>query len=149
MFRIAPALVLSLAPLVAACGTASEASPAKPASTEAASTADFQTACMTVMQRNRTCTEEFIPALVDMRARKDLPPGIAEEVKKDRAGVIAHAMEEWATDSTDEAFARQCQSLATRVSQDDAEAGRACMAKDTCAAYVPCIIDLMDKSMHK
>lgn len=149
MSRIATVLVLALAPLAAACGTASEASPAKPEPAQAASTADFQTACMTVQQRNRTCTDDFIPALVDMRARKDLPPGIKDAVAQDRAGVIAHAKEEWATDSTDEAFARQCQDLGTRVTTENVEAGKACMAKDTCAEYVPCILAVMDATMHR
>ncbi len=146
MSRIATALLLALAPLAAACGTASEASPAKPASAQPA--ADFQTSCMTVMQRNRTCTDDYLPALVDMRARADSPPGIREEVAKDRAGVIAHAREEWATDSTDEAFARNCQMLAQRsFPADAAERAQACMAKDTCGEYVPCIISVME-SMH-
>lgn len=149
MSRIALALVLALAPLVAACGTASEASPAKPEPAQATTAGDFQTACMTVMQRNRTCTDDFIPALVDMRARKDLPPGIADAVAKDRAGVIAKAKEEWAGDSTDEAFARQCQMLTEHATPENAAAGQACMAKDTCGEYAPCIVSVMEKSFHK
>jgi hypothetical protein len=149
MSRIATAVLFALAPLVAACGTASEASPAKPAAAQPASTGDFQTACMSVMQRNRTCTAEFLPALVDMRARKDMPPGIAAAVAKDRAGVIAHAKDEWAADSTDEAFARQCQMLTEHATPENAAAGQACMAKDTCGDYVPCIIAVIDNTMHK
>lgn len=149
MSRIATAILLALAPLIAACGTASEASPAKPTTAQPASTGDFQAACMTVMQRNRTCTDDFLPALVDMRARKDLPPGIADAVAKDRNAVIARAKEEWVTDSTDEAFARQCQMLTEHGTPENAAAGQACMAKDTCGEYVPCIIAVIDNTMHK
>ncbi len=150
MSRIATALILALAPLVAACGTASEAAPAPAPSKQAASTSgDFQTACMAVMQRNRTCTDEFIPALVDMRASKDLPAGIADAVAKDRPAVIARAKEEWALDSTDEVFARQCQTLGQYATPENIAAGEACMAKTTCAEYSPCIVTVMGNTMHK
>lgn len=150
MSRIATALILVLAPLAAACGTASEAAPAPAPAQKASSTSgDFQTACMTVMQRNRTCTDDFIPALVDMRARKDLPPGIKDAVAKDRASVIARAKEEWVTDSTDEVFARQCQTLGDQATPENIAAGEACMAKESCGEYAPCILAVMDNSMHK
>jgi len=148
MSRIATALLLALAPLVAACGSASEASPAKPEPAQAAAAGDFQTACMTVMQRNRACTAEYIPALVDMRARIDKPAGIKDAVAQDRAGVIARANEEWKTDSTDEAFARVCQSVQEHATPEAAEQAKACMAKDTCAEYAPCITAVMETSMR-
>jgi hypothetical protein len=148
MSRIALALAFALAPLVAACGTSSEAAPAKPESAQAASAGDFQTACMTVMQRNRTCTAEYIPALVDMRARIDKPAGIKDAVAQDRAGVIAKANEEWVGDSTDEVFARVCQAAQQHATPEAAEQAKACMAKDTCAEYAPCITAVMEPSMR-
>jgi hypothetical protein len=149
MSRIATALLFALAPLVAACGTASEAAPAPAPAKPAATSGDFQTACMTVMQRNRTCTDDFIPALVDMRARKDMPAGIAEAVAKDRAAVIVRAKEEWVNDSKDEVFARQCQALGEHATPENIAAGEACMAKDTCGEYAPCIVSVMETSFHK
>ena len=79
MSRIATALILALAPLIAACGTASEAAPAPAPVKQSTASGDFQTGCMTVMQRNRTCTDDYIPALVD-RFAPDLPPSIPREV---------------------------------------------------------------------
>ena len=149
MSRIATALILALAPLIAACGTASEAAPAPAPAKPAATSGDFQSACMAVMQRNRTCTDDFIPALVDARARKDMPPGIADAVAKDRPAVIARAKEEWVNDSKDENFARQCQTLGEHATPEMVAAGEACMAKDTCGEYVPCILAVIDNTMHK
>src|SRR4051794_5500024 len=91
-------LALALAPLAAACGTSSEAAP--PATGVKAATAvspNHQT-CVQVFQRARTCTDDYIPALVDARAKLDLPAGIKAEVASDRAGVIAQAKTEWASD---------------------------------------------------
>ena len=116
MSRTALALILALAPLAAACGTTSAAAPA-PKAQKASSTGDAQTLCVEAMTRNRTCTDDFIPALVDARARHDMPPGIADAVKQDRNAVIAKAKEEWATDSTDESIARNCQAMVEKLTK--------------------------------
>ena len=42
-------------------------------------------ACIKVFQRQRTCTEVFIPALVDLRVSLDKPKGFAARVKADIA----------------------------------------------------------------
>ena len=56
----------------------------------------------------RTCTDQFIPALVDARAAADVPAGIKQAVASDRDGTIAQAKTEWATDSTDANFEKMC-----------------------------------------
>ena len=88
------ALVLALSSFAAAC-TSSDAAPAPqdPATTAkpaaAPSEAELHALCVEVMTRMRTCTDQYIPSLVDARARADKPAGIAAEVAKDRDAVIA------------------------------------------------------------
>ena len=104
--------LLPLSLLVYTACASSEAAPSQTAKAQpASSTGDYQSVCVDSMTRNRTCTDDYIPALVDSRARMDKPAGIAEAVKTDRAGVIAKAKEEWASDSTDENIARNCQAM--------------------------------------
>src|SRR4051794_11596942 len=92
---------------LSACGSKSKAAPAKPADPAAGSGAtatggDLKALCVKFMTRSRECTSDFIPALVDMRARHDMPPGITAKVKENRDAVIAEAMKEWEIDSKDE-----------------------------------------------
>ena len=146
-------LGLVLAALAAGCGTASEAAPAQPAPpAQPASSGEVRTSCVDVMTRNRACTEAFIPALVDARARHDQPPGIAAAVAADRAAVIAEAMGEWAEDGKDEAIARTCQAMAERLPEaeaGDVAASTACLGKPDCASYVACVTPLFEKRFVK
>src|SRR5689334_16952529 len=106
------ALALVTAATAAAC-SASEAAPASPgAPAQKASTPDPQATCVELMTRNRVCTEDFIPALVDARVKYDNPPGIKDQVAKDRDAVIAQAKAEWAEDSKDAAIAEHCKEMA-------------------------------------
>jgi hypothetical protein len=134
---------LLFAPLAIAACASSEAAPSQTTKAQpASSTGDAQQLCVETFTRSRTCTDEYIPSLVDTRAKLDKPPGIAEEVKNDRAGVIAKAMAEWAEDSKDENIARTCQSLTekfTDAQKPAMDAARACLAKDACTDYVACI----------
>jgi hypothetical protein len=144
-------LTLSLAPFAAACGT-TEAAPPKPNMPRASTTLDYQALCVTVFTKNRTCTDTYIPALVDMRAKHDVPAGIADEVKANRDGVIAQAKQEWASESTDDGIAATCQKVV--ASLDDAmragaEAANACVAKPDCADYTACIAPVFEKRFTK
>ncbi len=142
-------IALSLV-VFAACGSS------KPAATTTAptktedSTADDQKLCVETFTHNRTCTTEYIPALVDTRAKLDLPPGIAAQVKEDRAGVIAKANAEWAADSTDASIASHCTQMTAHMTDDARalEAGvRGCLMKPDCAAYVACISPVEEQLM--
>lgn len=137
-------LALALAPIVATACASSEAAPTAKAQ-PASSTGDAQTTCVESMTRNRTCTDDFIPALVDARARHDKPAGIAEAVKNDRAAVIAKAKEEWAEDGKDEAIARTCQAMTQQATPAEVDAVRACLAKEACGDYVACALPLFEK----
>src|SRR5512140_2550386 len=104
MLRSLALAFLALVP-AAASGCATHDADAKPVAAApkvAASSDDLHPTCVALMTRSRDCTDAFIPALVDARAAADQPPGIADQVKQDRDGVIAHAKAEWATDSTDQ-----------------------------------------------
>ena len=145
--------VLAFAPFVAACGTTEAApSPVAPKPV-AASTADSRQAlCVEVFTKNRTCTDAYIPALVDLRAKYDMPKGIAAEVTADRAAIIAQAKQEWAGDSTDEAIAGTCTNIASHLDDSqraDAEAARACLTKQDCGDYTACIMPFFEKRFAK
>lgn len=133
---------------VAACAS-SEAAPEPQAPVAKSSSTDPQSTCVEVMTRNRTCTDQYIPALVDLRAKHDKPAGIAEAVKTDRAGVIAKAMEEWKTDSTDAAIASMCSQMAPSVSPEEVAEVRACLAQTDCAAYTTCVMPSFEKRFTK
>ena len=139
----------------AACGT-TEAAPAQPQSPpkaqRASSDSDMQQLCVEVFTRNRTCTDTYIPALVDARAKYDNPPGIADKVKADRDGIIAQAKQEWASDSTDEAIQSICTRLVASLSDDDRADGpkaRECLAAADCGAYTTCIMPQFEKRFAK
>lgn len=146
--------LLVLALFAAACGTTSDAAPSPTTSGQvapASSSSDLHALCVEVLTHNRTCTDDYIPALVDVRAKYDQPAGIADEVKKDRAGVIAHAKTEWATDSQDAAISATCDRIGAswKGEPGDVEASRACLAKPDCAAYTACIMPMFERQLAK
>jgi hypothetical protein len=150
-------LVLGVALAGAAC-SASEAaapapaSPATPATAQAqpAST-DAKAVCVELFTRNRTCTAQYIPALVDLRAKYDVPAGITAEVAANRAAVIAQANEEWATDSTDAAIDAQCTKMVANLTPaDQAALGvQDCLAQTDCDAYTACVMPHFEKRFAK
>lgn len=105
--------------------------------------------CAQVFRQQRTCTDKYIPALVDLRAKLDLPAGIKSKVASHRDDVIAQAKDEWKKDSTDDAIAATCKKIPADAPVADA---KACLAKTGCDAFVACIIPVtekMMKQMHK
>lgn len=147
---VAPLLAPLLALVLPAC-TASEAAappPVAPSKAQPASTADAKAGCVTVFTRNRTCTAHYIPALVDLRAKYDVPAGIAAEVAADRAAVIAHANEEWAVDGTDAAIDATCTKIAANLTEADQasyDGVKACLELADCAAYTACVMPYFEK----
>nr|HEX4319101.1 hypothetical protein [Kofleriaceae bacterium] len=135
---------LALALTLAACAVdapppAEHASaPAAPAITPQSAAAPD--ACTALMTHARTCTDAFIPALVDARARHDKPAGIAQQVAADRNGVIAAAMTEWQTDSTDDAIAKTCAKAAAVEAPD-------CSAAADCTAFVQCAMPAFERRL--
>jgi hypothetical protein len=150
--KFALALALALAPLgLAACASA-EAQPKQPATAQQTSTADDPKAvCVATMTRARECTDDYIPALVDARAQADVPPGIADAVKKDRNAVIAEAKQEWATDSKDENIAGMCEKMTAdgATTPDELAMAKDCNAKTDCKEYTSCVMPLFAKHFRK
>lgn len=146
-------LVLALAPLAACASDTAQAKPAPaPAPTATrASTDDPKALCVQSFTRARECTSDYIPALVDTRAKHDMPPGIADQVKKDRDGVIKQAMEEWKTDSQDANIAANCDKMADSVGKDPEMVALAkdCLAKTDCGTFSTCSMQLAEKHMTK
>jgi len=103
--------------------------------------------CTQVFRQQRTCTDKYIPALVDLRAKLDLPAGIKAKVASHRDDVIAQAKEEWKHDSTDAAIEQTCKKIPANAPVADA---KACLAKSGCDAFVACIIPVTEKMfLHK
>ena len=140
--NLALALSLALAPLSACAVHEAKASPSP--------RADDHALCVQMFQRARACTDTYIPALVDARARHDQPAGIAEAVRNDRDGVIAQAKTEWASDSTDQAISETCSRI---VADDDGSldpsAAQACLSQADCAGYTTCIMPVFEKHFAK
>jgi hypothetical protein len=142
-------LALSLGTLVA-CGGSKPAPAVTATPATASSPEDVKTVCVKMFTRSRECTSDFIPALVDARARHDTPPGIAEQVKANRDAVIAEAMKEWETDSTDEAITALCDKISIDpASSEGVDEANACMAKTSCPEYVACTMPLHERHFTK
>jgi hypothetical protein len=144
--RLVPALAsVATAALLAACGSASP--PATEPRTQtapqvrAASSNPKLDTCVAMMERQRTCTDLYIPALVDLRVANDTPKGIAGE---NRDALLAQAFKEWAADSTDAAIHDTCMGVVDMFPGDELEPERqaveTCLAADGCQPFVDCII---------
>jgi len=143
------AATLAAALSAAACGSTSDAAP--PPTTARAQAPDPVPTCVEVMTRNRTCTDDYIPALVDARARHDVPAGITAAVAADRAAVITEALGEWAEDSKDPAIASMCQQMAASgaAAPADVETAQACLAQTACGPYVACVMPVFEKRFQR
>ena len=109
-----------------------------------------QASCVKVFEKQRACTDSFIPALVDLRVSLDKPAGIAAAVKQDgRQAMIASALEEWKTDSTDAAIAKTCASMPDKAQLATAVASlEKCLGAASCQAFSECVIPLMRTTIH-
>jgi len=140
---------------LAACGSSSS-SPATPArsaqgpapSAQPTAAADPRATCVAVLQRMRTCTDQFIPALVDLRIRHDRPAGIAAAAAaQGRDTLVGVALKEWAVDSSDEHIGELCGDIDKKMSaalQELVDAGHGCLGQETCDAAVACVMPLME-----
>ena len=109
-------------------------------------------ACKTAMTKSRECTDEFIPALVDVRIKLDIPAGIkAEADANGRDSVIATAMEEWKNDSTDASITATCQNMAAHMPAESRDkvmtTSNECAAKESCSDFVACVMPLQEESI--
>ena len=105
-----------------------------------------QATCVKLFQRQRACTDAYIPALVDLRRELDVPEGIAHQP---RAELVAVALEEWKADSTDEAIGAQCGRLAGALSPASLTLAKGCLETSACGELVACVTPLMREQLAK
>jgi hypothetical protein len=107
--------------------------------------------CRTLMQRQRTCSDSFIPALVAARVASDNPAGIAaQDHAIGRAALVKEAFGEWAIDSLEPAIDALCEQIGASISRSKEtellDSGNACLARPGCDAFVTCAVPL---SLHR
>ncbi len=149
-------LVLAFVVVGTACGAAdtpTETTQPQPQPAAKASSDDPHAVCVQAFERQRECTDELIPALVDARVRADVPPGIAaKDAELGRDQLVAMALEEWKTDSTDEAIEQTCTSMAGNMPAEQQEAMAdqvaECLGADACGGFVDCLIPVIESQMH-
>ncbi|MBX3270479.1 MAG: hypothetical protein KF729_09475 [Sandaracinaceae bacterium] len=99
-------------------------------------------ACLAMMRRERSCQQDFVPALVALRVRLDQPSGIAQtDAAEGRDALVAQARAEYEADATDEAFEANCAQM-DELPAERAEGWtsmmRECLAASACGAFVEC-----------
>jgi hypothetical protein len=151
MNRLALALVLFLG----ACGGSSQSSSSQ-STTDAEETTSTETVsleplCVSSRTHERTCQAQFLPALVALRVRLDIPAGIAARDASEHDALLAEANTEFTTDSTDENIAAQCAHMRA-VPSDDVDQWRVlldpCSSMTDCAAFTECIIHFHEYRMQ-
>jgi hypothetical protein len=139
--------LLALALVLAACGPST---PPPKSGGPAVGSVDSKAGCVKLREKQRSCTADFIPALVDMRVKLDLPPGIAEAARSEgRDKLLATANEEWKKDSTDESIAAMCEKMPMPPGVTPAQkaAAEKCLAAADCKAFVGCFVPLLEEIM--
>jgi hypothetical protein len=141
---LVPALVL------AACGSA--AAPASrvsapPVPVTQASADSMIDDCVAAFTRARTCTDAYLPALVDLRVRLDLPAGIAATARDHGTStLVAQARAEWAHDAEDAPIAAHCRQIADALPPAQQAELRprvaTCVAEADCAGFVRCLMPI-------
>jgi hypothetical protein len=132
--------------VLAACGGSEKPKDTTTNKMTSSTTDDTHALCVSGFQRQRECTDTFIPALVAARVAADKPPGIAaKDAEIGRDALVATAMEEWKTDSTDEAIDANCTSLLAEhaPSPEQIEAMKGCMAQTECQAFTDCTLQVV------
>jgi len=137
--------------VAAACGGAE--SPAEKTPQPKSAADDPHSVCVQAFQRQRECTDEFIPALVDARVRRNAPPGIADQDQElGRDKLVEMALEEWKTDSTDAAIEQTCTDMESKMPPDQQErvteqVGQ-CLGAEACRAFVDCLLPVIESQLH-
>ncbi|MEM9488001.1 MAG: hypothetical protein AAGC55_02590 [Myxococcota bacterium] len=154
MHHIATIILLALTLSTVACGAADGEADEPETTTAAEHTAaadqtstaalDPVAACIDAFTRARTCTDDYIPALVALRVSLDIPAGIAQvDQDEGRAALVAVARKEWQGDSEPAAIAARCQQMANiPAAQALAQSSAACTAMASCGEFTDCVMPL-------
>lgn len=148
---ILSSLLLALVAGAAACGGADKpatSSTAAGAQGNPAATPTPRDTCVALFERQRACTDIYLPALVDARIANDIPAGIAARAAEPggRDELMSTAQSEWANDSTDASIGATCDDALAKMPPEQVEglAGQAnaCLAAADCQAFVDCVIPM-------
>jgi hypothetical protein len=106
--------------------------------------------CVKAREQALTCKEQFIDAMIDLRAKHQ--PEMAEAVKKDRAAVRAKGLSEMAVDGGGPIAERTklCEETISEKPLPDEKEVKAldvCYAKSACGAKVECMITAFERIM--
>src|SRR5690606_8363595 len=124
---ILSSLLLALVAGAAACGgadkPASSSTTAGPQGNPAATDPSPRDTCVALFERQRECTDLYLPALVDARVENDIPAGIAAKAAEPggRDEIMATAQTEWANDSTDASIGATCDSALAKMPPEHVE----------------------------
>jgi hypothetical protein len=114
-------------------------------------TVSLEPLCVASRTQERTCQTQFLPALVALRVRLDVPAGITARDANEHDALLAEANTEFATDSTDANIAAQCAHMRA-VPSDEAGQWRGlldpCVALTDCAAFTECIVQFHEYRMQ-
>jgi hypothetical protein len=142
--------LLALSLTLAACGPSTSNPKGSTGLAPAVAAADAKAGCVKLREKQRSCTADFIPALVDMRVKIDLPPGIAAAARTDgRDALVAKAHEEWKNDSTDASIAAMCEKMPMPPGVTPAQraAVAKCLSAPDCKAFVGCFLPILEEVM--
>jgi hypothetical protein len=143
------ALVIAL--FFVGCGS-SKPAPEEPAPSQGGG--DLLSVCVKTIERQYECTDDFIPALVDMRIKHGLLPPDAVPILEEEGGrdkLIQIAMDEWKVDGVEPKRTETCQKMLQVVSPEEGEklkaAGEKCLAATDCKAFLDCMMPVMEAQM--
>lgn len=137
-------LIPSFLILSTACGS-SKPEPSKPVPA-AHTAADLGPLCDRFYVRQRSCVNEYLHELVQVRAEYDMPKGIAAEVKeRGLDATVADAKVEWERDTSLEKTTAICKAIAERTPAQHVERlwaeGDHCLTITECGAFAKCAVD--------
>src|SRR5690606_10360748 len=104
--------------------------------------------CVALFERQRECTDIYLPALVGARVANDIPAGSAAKAAEPggRDETLATARPEWATAPADVSVGTTCDNALAKMPPEHVEqmAGQAngCLAAADCQAFVDCVIPM-------
>lgn len=138
-------LATVLTVLVAACGASSPKAEQPPEQPAARTAADLGPMCKRHYARQRTCVDDYLSALLDVRIELDMPPGIGDEVEANgRDAVLAIAHAEFQRDTEPARVDAICEAMATKTPAEHVErllkAGDECEATKDCKAFAACAV---------
>jgi hypothetical protein len=108
---------------------------------------ELHNACVLMMSREQHCTDQFIPALVALRARLDHPHGAAADYAANQEAVVTRALNDYRQDATDEHMAVFCRDYAHHHADRAAALTapmQACVAHAACQAFVDCDMQIIE-----